>query len=112
MSTEKSIEQILAEKAIQDPAFKAALKANPKAALAKELGTELPADLQVEVVETSETKFYVVLPSDSLLSGDEELSDEQLEAVAGGIRIKCFFGSNIGGGKAICTLWSAVRSRR
>lgn len=113
MSDTKSIEQVLVEKAMQDAAFKAQLKTNPKAVLAQELGTELPAGLEVEVLEATEDKFYIVLPSDVLTAaGDDELSEEQLESVAGGVRVGgCVF-SKIGGSATVCALFSTIRSRR
>lgn len=80
------LEAKLIEKAMADEAFKRELMSNPKAALAKELGQELPADLEFEVLEQTPTKLYLVLPM-SESAGDspsEELAEEQLEAVAGG----------------------------
>ncbi|MEN9221973.1 MAG: NHLP leader peptide family RiPP precursor [Thermostichus sp. BF3_bins_97] len=118
MSNTKSIEQVLVEKAMQDAAFKAELKANPKGALAQELGTELPANFEVQVLEATENKFYIVLPSDALAAaGADELSEEQLESVAGGVRVggsACVLFSAIkGSGSAtVCALFSTIRSRR
>jgi hypothetical protein len=65
---------------------------NPKAAIAKELGQELPAELEFEVLEQTPTKLYLVLPMSESVEGspDEELAEEQLEAVAGGIRFPDF----------------------
>jgi hypothetical protein len=57
------------------------LIANPKV-VAAEYGMPIPAGLQVTVVENTPDKIYVVLPS----KPDEAmLSEEQLEAVAGGL---------------------------
>ncbi|MGH2585879.1 MAG: NHLP leader peptide family RiPP precursor, partial [Dehalococcoidia bacterium] len=44
-----------------DPDFKARLLAEPAAALA-EAGMELPADVPIEVVETSDTQGYIAVP--------------------------------------------------
>jgi hypothetical protein len=59
---------------------------NPKTAIAKELGQELPAELEFEVLEQTPTKLYLVLPMSESAekSPNEELAEEQLEAVAGG----------------------------
>jgi hypothetical protein len=80
------LEAKLIEKAMADEAFKRELMSNPKAAIAKEVGQELPAELEFEVFEQTPTKLYLVLPmSESEASPSEELAEEQLEAVAGGI---------------------------
>jgi hypothetical protein len=92
--TEQQIEQEpmdleakLIEKAMADEAFKRELMSNPKAAIAKEVGQELPAELEFEVLEQTPTKLYLVLPMSESAedSPSEELAEEQLEAVAGGI---------------------------
>nr|QIZ85988.1 proteusin family (NHLP leader peptide) precursor [Oscillatoria sp. PCC 6602] len=82
MSTRKEAEEQLAIKALKDPSFRAKLKANPKAVIAEEFNTQVPDDLTIEVVEETATKMYLVLPAPEAV--EEELSEEQLEAVAGG----------------------------
>jgi hypothetical protein len=80
------LEAKLIEKAMADKALKRELMRNPKAAIAKELGQELPADLEFKVLEQTPTKLYLVLPmSESEVCPSEELAEEQLEAVAGDI---------------------------
>jgi len=66
-------------KAWRDPAFKADLIANPAAALKAE-GIDVPAGMAVTVLENTDKQFHLVLPP--VPTG--ELSDESLEAVAGG----------------------------
>jgi hypothetical protein len=80
------IEQLIVNKAMEDKAFKQELVNNPKAAIAKELNVELPAELEIEVVQQTPQKLYLVLPLEVTLEEEagEELSEEQLEAVAGG----------------------------
>jgi len=68
-------------KAWRDPAFKAELIANPAAALEAE-GINVPAGMVVTVVENTDKQFHLVLPP--VLS--DELSEDDLEAAAGGIR--------------------------
>ena len=68
-------------KAWRDPAFKAELIANPAAALKAE-GIHVPAGMAVTVVENTDKQFHLVLPP----VPTDELSDEALEAVAGGRR--------------------------
>jgi hypothetical protein len=66
-------------KAWRDPAFKAALIANPAAALKAE-GLDVPDGMVVSVVENTDKQFHLVLPP----VPSDELSDEALDAVAGG----------------------------
>ena len=80
------IEQLIVDKAREDKAFKQELLNNPKAAIAKELNVELPAELEIEVAQQTPQKLYLVLPLEVALEEEAggELSEEQLEAVAGG----------------------------
>ena len=68
-------------KAWRDPAFKAELIANPAAALKAE-GIDVPAGMAVTVLENTDKQFHLVLPP----VPSDELSEDDLEAVAGGIR--------------------------
>ncbi|WP_308466560.1 NHLP leader peptide family RiPP precursor [Rathayibacter soli] len=61
-----------------DAAFHAELLANPTATLAAN-GFHVPDGKQVEVVEDSDTVMHVLLPA-----RPSELSDEELDSVAGG----------------------------
>jgi hypothetical protein len=71
-------------KAIQEPAFRAQLLANPKSAVEKALNAPLPAGLTLKVIEAGKTDFTVVLPYQAKTSANGELSDSDLESVAGG----------------------------
>jgi hypothetical protein len=77
----ESVEGELAVKAWKDEAFMKALKADPKAVINKEYGVKIPDNVNVEVIEETASKLYLRLPPNP---ADLELSDEQLEAVAGG----------------------------
>jgi nitrile hydratase len=68
------------EAAWKDPAFKERLLKDPRAAL-KQMHLDLPADLNVQVHEETAKTVHLVLPQDPSRT---ELSDEELEAVAGG----------------------------
>jgi hypothetical protein len=57
---------------------------DPRAAVEEELGTMLPEGVRVVAVEETADTIYLVLPSDSPIEGGGELSDLELEAVAGG----------------------------
>src|SRR4051812_7063503 len=79
------VERRIVQRSLQDDAFRQRLLSDPKAVVEEELGTRLPEGIRVRAVEESADTIYLVLPSASPL-GDEggELSDLQLEAVAGG----------------------------
>ena len=78
------MERRLVERSLQDDAFRQRLLADPKAAVEEELGTRLPNEVQVIAVEETAETIYLVLPSASPLGEGGELSDRELETVAGG----------------------------
>ncbi len=81
----------LIAKAWDDEEFRRALTEDPKGTISNEFGVELPDEMEIEVVEETPRKRYLVLPQP--MAGD--LSDDELENVAGGIRhygIRDFFG--------------------
>jgi hypothetical protein len=70
---------------MKDDAFRQKLLAEPAAALEEELGTRLPDGVEVRTLEETAKTIYLVLPPGG--SGDvqaNELSDLELETVAGG----------------------------
>lgn len=73
----KKMGQIIA-KAWSDAEFKARLLANPAETLQAE-GVEVPAGVKVNAVENTNEQFFLVIPNKP-----DELSDEQLDSVAGG----------------------------
>jgi hypothetical protein len=78
------VERRLIERSLQDDAFRQRLLADPKAAVEEELGIQLPAEVQIRVVEETADTIYLALPSASPAGEGSELSDRELEAVAGG----------------------------
>jgi hypothetical protein len=71
----------LVARAWQDARFKQALLQDPRAVVEREFGTELPAEVSMQVVAEDAHTQYLVLPP---ALDDLELSDAQLEQVAGG----------------------------
>lgn len=83
---EDSIAQLIT-RASQDAALKQELLNSPKTVIQREVGISLPEGSDVKVVEETDNNAYIVLPVLPVLpvdSDNEELSEEQLEAVAGG----------------------------
>jgi hypothetical protein len=79
--TEFQIREAVAVKAYADPAFRTALKSDAKAAIEGLIKTSLPAKVTVKIVEDSDTVAHFVIPP----AASDELSEEQLSAVAGGL---------------------------
>jgi hypothetical protein len=79
------MERRLIEKGLEDESFRQRLLEDPKATVEEELGTRLPEDVRVVAMEEKADTVYLVLPlrsTDAQEAG--ELSDRELEAVAGG----------------------------
>ena len=75
----------LVQRSIEDESFRQRLLADPKAAVEQELGTRLPEEVRVVAVEETADTAYLVLPLRSTDAQDaDELSERELEAVAGG----------------------------
>jgi len=73
----------LAKFASESADYRKALLKDAKAVIAKQFALEIPANINVKVVEDSADTIYVVLPH--TVEAGEELSDADLEAVAGGM---------------------------
>ena len=89
ISSRRDVEAHLVARARSDAAFLAELRADPRGVVERELPAllpgfiQLPASVTVTLLEETETTRYVVLPPKPPAE-DGELSDLQLEAVAGG----------------------------
>jgi len=80
----KDLEAQVISKALADDGFKKALISSPRTAVEKEFGIKLPPSVNVRVVEESADNLYLVLPQKNAAAERGELSDLELEAVAGG----------------------------
>ena len=65
----------------KDEALKARFLSDPKAVLA-EYGMDVPANIDVNVVENSDNTVHITMPTSP--TGAAELSDEELVGAAGG----------------------------
>jgi hypothetical protein len=69
---------------MEDESFRRRLLEDPKGAVEQEFGSRLPESVEVRAVEESAQTIYLVLPSATPLGQGEEISDQDLEEVAGG----------------------------
>ncbi len=65
-----------------DESFKAQLLQDPAKALEAAFGTKFPPSISIKVIEETADTRYLVIPFRP--KADDELSNEELEAVAGG----------------------------
>lgn len=75
----QDLEEKLIKKAWADSEFKKQLLSDPKAVIEKELGKALHENLVVKAVEETSNTVYIRIPRNP-----EELSDSELDNVAGG----------------------------
>jgi len=78
----EEIEEIVIENAGKHPKYREALLADPKKTVETQLNNTLPENVSVEVVEETPSKIFIRLPH--VVQEGAELSDEDLEQVAGG----------------------------
>ncbi|MEM9408679.1 MAG: NHLP leader peptide family RiPP precursor [Acidobacteriota bacterium] len=81
--TRGEIEDIIRNFAAESPEYRQALIDNPAEVLARQMGAEVPAGVNVKVVEETADTIYLVAPYCAPAEGSE-LSDADLESVAGG----------------------------
>jgi hypothetical protein len=81
----RDIETQLIEKCWKDPEFKKQVVANPKAMLEQHLGQKLPEQVKIFIYEEDASHIHFSIPPTPL--NVTELSDAELEKVAGGTDI-------------------------
>jgi hypothetical protein len=82
--TGRELQAELLERAVRDAAFRRALVSDPRGVLEREFGVTIPETVQLSVLEESPRNLYLVLPP-ARSSTDRELSDTELDGVAGGL---------------------------
>src|ERR1700726_1788266 len=58
----KDVREALIRTALKDEFFRESLLANPKLAVERALGTDLPTDMDVVVLEETDDTMFIVLP--------------------------------------------------
>jgi len=86
--TRRDLETRLIEKAWRDPVFRKDIVKDPKGMLEKHTGQKLPGQLRIYVHEEDANTLHFSIPSPP--SNLNELSDEDLERVAGGTDLVVF----------------------
>lgn len=81
--TRRDIEAKIIAKAWKNETFKQELLTNSKAVIEQEFGVQFPEAVNVQVQEENPTSLYFVLPMSPQIEG-QEISEEELDAVAGG----------------------------
>jgi|SRR3954465_7679794 len=83
--TRRDLETRLIERAWKDPEFRKQVVSDPKGMLEKQLGRSLPEKLKIHIHEEDANTLHFSVPTPP--ANTAELSDEDLEKVAGGTEI-------------------------
>ena len=81
----QEMESLIVQRAWKDDAFRAEFLGDPKATIEKYSGQKLPAEVKVVALAEDDKTIHFVIPPKP--ANADELSDEDLEKVAGGIDI-------------------------
>ncbi len=81
MTTATELKDRILDRAAEDGEFRARLIADPKAAIAAEVGVTIPDGFNVAVHEDSATTVHLVLPP------SPQLTEAELETAAGGMLV-------------------------
>ena len=96
-ASREDIEAMVLAKVVEDPAFATRLKADAKAALAEMFETKLPDTMNVQVFQETPSDLMIRLP----IVVTDEVSEKELEGVAGGLCSPLFVKAAVWGGKAL-----------
>ena len=80
--TRGEMQDLLVKFALESPRYRQALLKNPKEIVEKQFQVSIPANVNIKVVEDTASTVHIVLPH--AVAEGAELSDADLEAVAGG----------------------------
>ena len=80
--TRGEVQDLTSKFATENPKYRQALLANPKSTIERQLNTSL-GDVQVKAIAETADTYYVVVP---YVAASGELSDADLEKVAGGFK--------------------------
>ncbi len=99
--TRGEVNDLIAGFAAKNPEYRKALVEKPREVVGAQLGTSIPPSVQVKVIEEKPNEFYVIIPHTA--KEGEELSDADLEQVAGGKKdsYKCDIKAGLGMGTRI-----------
>ena len=81
--TRAEMQSLIVQRAWKDEAFRSEFIADPKGTIEKYSGQKLPADINVLALAEDDKTIHFVIPAKPAQA--DELSDEDLEKVAGGI---------------------------
>jgi hypothetical protein len=84
-ATRRDLETALIEKCWKDPEFKKAVVSDPKGMLERHTGQKLPPQMKIIIHEEDANTLHLSIPPAP--GNVTELSDEDLEKVAGGTEI-------------------------
>ncbi len=79
----KEFEAKLIARALKDESFRNELRSDPKTAIEKEFGMKFPDEINIHLVEENENEVCLVIPHN--FSDTNELTDEELESLSGGM---------------------------
>lgn len=79
------LNELIVKEVLSNDNFRKRLLRDPKATLADFIGTEIPENVKMNILVESPEQFYFVLPPGVYPEAGDELSEKELEQVAGGI---------------------------
>jgi hypothetical protein len=83
MATRGELLDKIVEQAQTNPEYYDQLMKDPRSLMERQLGTAIPQNINVKVLEETPDTYYIVLPYTA--KEGAELSDADLEKVAGGV---------------------------